>query len=147
MPTPKGFNENALMVLVISNDETPSIIQIPKQISRKELLQFMPLEWISNYENFKKNNTLGVAIEVSFQRTADGIVRTIFKKLEQEEPSRGLPPVFYTMMITSRTAEKKLPIHAIATNGQIIYCDKIGGHFLWDIPRSEMCEPGCTCDT
>ena len=30
LPTPIGFNENALMVLATSNDETPSIIQIPK---------------------------------------------------------------------------------------------------------------------
>ena len=43
LPTPKGFNENALMVLATSNDETPSIIQIPKQISKKELLQLVIL--------------------------------------------------------------------------------------------------------
>ena len=135
------------MVLATSNDETPSIIQIPKQISRKELLQLMPLEWISNYENFKKNNTPAVATEASFQRFADGTVKTIFKKPEQEESSSGLPPVFHTMMITLGTAEKKMPIRAIASNGQIIYSDKIDGHFLWDIPGSRMCEPGYTCDT
>ena len=147
LPTPKGFNENALMVLATSNDETPSIVQIPKQISKKDLMQLMPLEWISNYENFKRNSTPAVSTEASFQRSADGTVRTIFKRPDQEEPSEGNPPVFHTMMITPGAAEKKLPIHAIEPNGQIIFSDKIDGHFLLDIPRSGMCEPGCICHT
>ena len=79
------------MVLATSNDETPSIIQIPKQILKKELLQLMPLEWINNYENFKKNNTPIIATEATFKRSTDGTVKTIFKRPDEEEPSRGNP--------------------------------------------------------
>ena len=145
LPTPRGFNENALMVLTTSNDETSSIIQISKQIPKKELLQLMPLEWISNYENFKKNSTLAVAIEASFKRSDDGTVKTIIKRPDEEQPSGGNPFVFHTMMITLGAAEKKLPIHAIEPNGQIIYSNKIDGHFLWDVPGSGMCEPDYDC--
>ena len=81
----------------------------------------MPLEWVGNYENFKKNSTPTVAIEATFKRTTNGTIRTIFKRLDEEEPSSGNPPVFHTMMITLGAAEKKLPIHAIEPNGQIIY--------------------------
>ena len=50
-------------------------------------------------------------------------------------------------MITLGAAEKKLPIHAIEPNGQIIYSNKIDGHFLWDVPGSGMCEPDCDYDS
>ena len=55
--------------------------------------------------------------------------------------------IFHTMMITLKAVEKRLPIHAIEPNGQIIYSDKINGCFLWDIPRSSMCEQDCDCDS
>ena len=95
----------------------------------------------------RKNSTPTVATEASFQGSADGTIRTIFKRSNQEEPSSGNPPVFHTMMITFGAVEKKLPIYAIELNRQIIYFDKINGHFLWDIPGSGMCEPGYTYDT
>ena len=34
------------------------------------------------------------------------------------------------MTFTFGVAEKRLPIHAIEPNGQVIYLDKINGHFL-----------------
>ena len=103
----------------------------------------MPLEWISNYENFKKNSTPAVATKATFKKATDGTVRTIFKRPDEEESSGGNLPIFHTMMITLGVAEKRLPIHAIEPNGQIIYSNKIDGNFLWDIPRSGMCEPDC----
>ena len=68
-------------------------------------------------------------------------------KGQNKKNSGGNPPIFQTMMITLGAAEKKLSIHAIEPNGQIIFSDKIDGHFLWDIPGSGMCEPGCTSNT
>ena len=80
----KGFNEKVLMVLANSNNETPSIIQIPQQIPKMELLQVMLLEWISNYENFKRNSTLAIATKAAFKRYVDGTIKTIFEKLDDE---------------------------------------------------------------
>ena len=77
----------------------------------------MLFEWISNYENFKKNSTPAVATEATFKRSVDGTVKTIFKKPDEEEPSGGNPPIFHTMIITPGAVEKRLPIHAIEPNG------------------------------
>ncbi|KAH9769371.1 hypothetical protein KPL71_011974 [Citrus sinensis] len=53
LPTPEHHSDT-LMVLAES-DQIPTIIQIPKQIPRHELIKLMPLEWISNYEQFHNN--------------------------------------------------------------------------------------------
>ena len=46
---------DALMILA-DTYTIPTIIQIPKQIQKQELLKLMPLEWISNYEQFHQNS-------------------------------------------------------------------------------------------
>ena len=74
----------------------------------------MPLEWISNYENFKKNSTLAVATGATFRRS---VVKTIFQRADKEEASGRIPPIFLIMMIAFGTTEKRLPIHAIKPNG------------------------------
>ena len=96
------------MVLATLNDETPSIVQIPKQIPKKELLQLMLLEWISNYKNFKKNSTPAIATKATVRRSVNGTIRAIFKRQDKEEPSDGNPPIFHTMMIIPKTVEKRL---------------------------------------
>ncbi|GAY61917.1 hypothetical protein CUMW_213710 [Citrus unshiu] len=53
LPAPE-HNSDALMVLAKS-DQIPTIIQIPRQIPRDELIKLVPLEWISNYEQFHNN--------------------------------------------------------------------------------------------
>ncbi|KAH9680080.1 hypothetical protein KPL71_026410 [Citrus sinensis] len=53
LPTPEHHSDT-LMVLAES-DQIPTIIQIPRQIPRHELIKLMPLEWISNYEQFHNN--------------------------------------------------------------------------------------------
>ncbi|KAH9752190.1 hypothetical protein KPL71_014606 [Citrus sinensis] len=53
LPTPEHHSDT-LMVLAES-DQIPTIIQIPRQIPRHELIKLMSLEWISNYEQFHTN--------------------------------------------------------------------------------------------
>ena len=57
-----------------------------------------------------------MAIEANFKKSDDDTVKTIFKRLDEQEPSGGNPPVFHAMVIILRAVEKKLPIHAIETN-------------------------------
>ena len=52
LPTPHTTSE-ALMILA---DTIPTIIQIPKQIQKQELLKLMPLEWLTNYEHFHQKS-------------------------------------------------------------------------------------------
>ena len=50
LDTPEHHSD-ALMVLAES-DQIPTIITIPRQIPKHELIKLMPLEWISNYKKF-----------------------------------------------------------------------------------------------
>ena len=51
LPTPQTTLD-ALMILVDSSKSIHSIVQIPRQIQKQELLKLMPLEWLSNYKKF-----------------------------------------------------------------------------------------------
>ncbi|KAK9195460.1 hypothetical protein WN943_003581 [Citrus x changshan-huyou] len=53
LPTPYTTSD-ALMMLA-DTDTIPTIIQIPNQIQKQELLKLMPLEWLTNYEHFHQN--------------------------------------------------------------------------------------------
>ena len=48
LPTAQTTSD-ALMIIA-DTDTIPTIIQIPKQIQKQELLKLMPLEWLTNYE-------------------------------------------------------------------------------------------------
>ncbi|KAH9657966.1 hypothetical protein KPL70_023294 [Citrus sinensis] len=41
---------------------------------------------------------------------------------------------------------KPLPIMSFTSQGTPVYPDKIDGHFLWDVPGSGRCDPGCPCN-
>ena len=49
------------------------------------------------------------------------------------------------MIMVVPTAQENIPIHGFASDGYPIYSKKINGHFLWDVPGSHMCDPGCPC--
>ncbi|KAH9801900.1 hypothetical protein KPL71_001197 [Citrus sinensis] len=114
LPTPEHHSDT-LMVLAES-DQIPTIIQIPRQIPRHELIKLMPLEWISNYEQFHNNTAPIQTSESMFERRQDGTVRVTFKS----------PPRFNS-------------------EGYPVYPTKQNGHFLWDAPGSGMCDPTCPC--
>ena len=76
IPTPEHHSD-ALMVLALL-DQIPTIIQIPRQIPRHELIKLMPLEWISNYEKFHTNTSPIQTTESMFKRRFDGTVRMTF---------------------------------------------------------------------
>ncbi|KAH9649381.1 hypothetical protein KPL70_025959 [Citrus sinensis] len=114
LPTPEHHSDT-LMVLAES-DQIPTIIQIPRQIPRHELIKLMPLEWISNYEQFHNNTAPIQTSESMFKRRQDGT-----------------------------TAQEDLPISGFNSEGYPVYPAKHNGHFLWDAPGSGMCDPNCPC--
>ncbi|KAH9716892.1 hypothetical protein KPL71_021626 [Citrus sinensis] len=105
LPTPEHHSDT-LMVLAES-DQIPTIIQIPRQIPRHELIKLMPLEWISNYEQFHTNIAPIQTSESMFERRQDGT-----------------------------TAQEDLPITGFNSEGYPVYPAKHNGHFLWDVPGS-----------
>ncbi|CAK8566540.1 unnamed protein product [Lathyrus sativus] len=45
-----GCSSDSLLVVTNREEDTPFIVQIPRKITREELTQLIPLEWITNYE-------------------------------------------------------------------------------------------------
>ncbi|KAH9680027.1 hypothetical protein KPL71_026381 [Citrus sinensis] len=144
LPTPEHHSDT-LMVLAES-DQIPTIIQIPRKIPRHELIKLMPLEWISNYEQFHNNTTPIQTYESMFERRQDGTVRMTFKpppSAPQEPPRLSFT---YSSMITAiQTAQEDLPITRFNSEGYPVYPAKQNGHFLWDVPGSGMCDSNCPC--
>ncbi|KAH9716919.1 hypothetical protein KPL71_021635 [Citrus sinensis] len=144
LPTPEHHSDT-LMVLAES-DQIPTIIQIPRQIPRHELIKLMPLEWISNYEQFHNNTAPIQTSESMFERRQDGTVRMTFNpppSAPQELPRLSFT---YSSMITAvQTAQEDLPITGFNSEGYLVYPAKHNGHFLWDALGSGMCDPNCPC--
>ncbi|KAL0295146.1 UNVERIFIED_CONTAM: polyprotein [Sesamum radiatum] len=53
---PNQGSRDAPMVLANSGTEIPTIIQIPRQIQRKDLEKLVPTEWITNYESLQQQH-------------------------------------------------------------------------------------------
>ncbi|KAH9668335.1 hypothetical protein KPL70_021376 [Citrus sinensis] len=142
LPTPHTTSD-AVMILA-DTDTIPTIIQIPKQIQKQELLTLMPLEWVTNYEHFHQNSEPVQTTEATFERRQNGQVKLSFQTPNQvsETPRRS-----YTTMVTAIQTgqEKNLPIHGFSSEGYPVYPDKLNGHFLWDVPEAHMCNPDCPC--
>ncbi|KAK3221320.1 hypothetical protein Dsin_008345 [Dipteronia sinensis] len=49
LPIP-GHSGDTIFIKAEREDEVPTIIQIPKQLPRDQLIELMPLSWITNYE-------------------------------------------------------------------------------------------------
>ncbi|KAH9769489.1 hypothetical protein KPL71_012020 [Citrus sinensis] len=144
LPTPYTTSD-ALMILA-DTDTIPTIIQIPKQIPKRELLKLMPLEWLTNYEHFHQNSEPVQTTEATFDRRPNDQVKLSFQTLDTK-PVSDSPQLSYTAMITvvQTGQEKKLPIYGFSSEGYPVYPDKINGHFIWDVLEAHMCNPDCPC--
>ncbi|KAH9752185.1 hypothetical protein KPL71_014601 [Citrus sinensis] len=133
-------------MILADTDTIPTIIQIPKQIQKQELLKLMPLEWLTNYEHFHQNSEPIQTTEATFNRRPNGQVKLSFQTPDTK-PISDSPQLSYTAMITAVQTgqEKKLPIHGFSSEGYPVYPDKINGHFIWDVPEAHMCNPDCPC--
>nr|KYP76023.1 polyprotein [Cajanus cajan] len=116
-------------------EESPSIVQVPRNISREQLKELIPLQWVTNYENLHKHHGKPIQTDqATFKRSVDGTVRTIF-----QQPENASGPIFQTMMLEPFVKEKRIPIFAVHADGREIYTDRINGHFIWDV-APEMCD-------
>ena len=129
--------------MILADTDT---IQIPKQIQKQELLQLMPLEWLSNYEQFHQNSELIQTYEAIFERRSDGQVKMSFQTPGQSSDPEA-PQLSYTAMIkaVNMGQEENLPLYGFSSEGYPVYPDKVNGHFLWDVLEAHMCNPDCPC--
>ncbi|KAH9769402.1 hypothetical protein KPL71_011984 [Citrus sinensis] len=131
-----------VQIQIQESAQIPTIIQIPRQIPRHELIKLMPLEWISNYEQFHNNTAPIQTSESMFDRRQDGTVRMTFKPPPSapQEPPR-LSFTCSSMITAVQTAQEDLPITGFNSEGYPVYPAKHNGHFLWDAPGSGMYPP------
>ncbi|KAH9705786.1 hypothetical protein KPL70_012003 [Citrus sinensis] len=61
-----------------------------------------------------------------------------------QEPPR-LSFTYSSMITVVQTAQEDLPISRFNYEGYPVYPAKQHGHFLWDAPGSDMCDPNCPC--
>ncbi|KAL0286391.1 UNVERIFIED_CONTAM: polyprotein [Sesamum radiatum] len=101
---PNQGSRDAPMVLANSGTEIPTIIQIPRQIQRKDLEKLVPTEWITNYESLQQQHETVKSTDFRFKRLPDGRVKTIFKTQPDGEPSN---PEFQ-LMITPIQCQRRL---------------------------------------
>jgi len=142
MPT---SHDSALFILANNQEETPSIVQIPRNISRKELQELIPLQWVTGYEKLKENTKPLSTSQATFRRSIDGLVTTTFKKPDEASSSNSLE-VFHSLMIKPKVKEdSRMPIFAIKADRSVTYLDKVNGHFIWDTAL-EMCDSDCSCN-
>ncbi|KAI5429496.1 hypothetical protein KIW84_034183 [Lathyrus oleraceus] len=137
-----GCSSDSLLVVTNREEDIPSIVQIPRRITREELTQLIPFEWITNYERLHVDIRPIQSQEATFRRSIDKRVKTIFKK--PDEGSTSISPIFQTMMIQPVLKEDWCPVHAVTAEGKPIYIDKIDGHFIWDVDPTR-CDPDCDC--
>ena len=133
-------------MIIAESNEIPTIIEIPRQIPRQELIKLMPLEWLSNYEQFHQNSEPIHTSESQFQKNHDGTIRLTFKPplSSSLEPPR-LSFTYSSMITYVHTEQENLPISAFTAQGSPIYLAKLNGHFFWDVPASGKCDAGCPC--
>ncbi|KAI5411214.1 hypothetical protein KIW84_056373 [Lathyrus oleraceus] len=137
-----GCSSDSLLVVTNREEDIPSIVQIPRRITREELTQLIPLEWITNYERLHVDRRPIQSQEATFRRSIDKTVKMIFKK--PDEGSTSLSPIFQTMMIQPVLKEDWCHVPAVTTEGKPIYTDKIDGHFIWDVDPTR-CDPDYDC--
>ncbi|KAK4383739.1 polyprotein [Sesamum angolense] len=140
---PNQGSRDALMVHANSGMKIPTIIQIPRQIQRKDLEKLVPTEWITNYEPLQQQHESVKATDFRYKRLPDGRVKTIFTTQPDGEPSN---PEFQLMITPIPVPEEIItPIASFGADGHHIYTDQINGHFIWDVNPS-MCDPECSCE-
>ena len=106
----------------------------------------MPLEWLSNYEQFHQNSKPIHTSESLFQKNPDGTVRLTFKPPPSSSSEPPRLSFTYSSMITSvHTEQENLLISTFTAQGSPIYLAKLNGHFLWDVPAFGNYDAGCPC--
>ncbi|WVZ22193.1 hypothetical protein V8G54_000737 [Vigna mungo] len=87
------------------HEESPSTVQITRNITRQQLEELIPLQWVTNYEKLHENKKPLHTSEATFRRSVDGTVKTIFK-----QRSTSSSQIFQSMMIRPVIKERKILI-------------------------------------
>jgi len=134
--------DGALFVLANNQEDTPSIVQIPRNISQQELQKLVSMQWVTNYEKLHMNQKPMKLTEATFRKSTDGTVKTIFKAPEDTPSSSS--SIFQSLMISPVTKERKIPLAGVFLDGRPLFTDKVNRHFIWDV-NPDLCDSDCDC--
>ncbi|XP_056854125.1 uncharacterized protein LOC130503525 [Raphanus sativus] len=74
-------SDEALYLEVTSASQAPNSIQIPRQISREELIRRLPESWVTSYEKLHQATQSPIqSLDVSFHSRKDGTTEIKFEK-------------------------------------------------------------------
>ncbi|KAK2658333.1 hypothetical protein Ddye_004866 [Dipteronia dyeriana] len=84
LPIPSHTGDT-IFITVEREYEIPTIIQIPKQLSREKLKEVIPLEWITNYEKAFQNTTPVISSDTKYVKQRDGSIKTVYESITESE--------------------------------------------------------------
>ncbi|ESQ46587.1 hypothetical protein EUTSA_v100007052mg, partial [Eutrema salsugineum] len=139
-------SDEAVYLEVTLASQSPNSIQIPRQISREELLRRLPESWITSYEKLHQAVQTPIqSSEVSFHSRNDGTTEIKFKKPRSSSFRKQLFTQFAIQIDESEfyspaKEQNPKPI-SFGQNGSVLYPFKDeDGHQYFDICSCSACE-------
>ena len=127
------------LLLTVDSQNTPHCINIPRQISRDDLIKLLPDSWVTSYESLNKKETPVVSTESTMHDNSDGTTTIRFKS----PATPSAPPLSFRQtqfMITpvrptTTVREPGLSIHSFQQSGAPVYhqYDPVTGHTPFDL--------------
>ncbi|CAH8278548.1 unnamed protein product [Arabidopsis lyrata] len=137
-------SDEALYLEVTSASQAPNSIQIPRQISREELLRKLPESWVTSYEKIHQASQAPIqSSDVSFHSRSDGTTEIKFEK-----PSSSFQKKLFTQFTIQieeqefydPVKKKDLQPIAFGQNGTVVYPFKDeNGHCYFDVCSCTAC--------
>ncbi|KAG2313997.1 hypothetical protein Bca52824_017119 [Brassica carinata] len=139
-------SDEALYLEVTSASHTPNSIQIPRQISREELIRRLPESWVTSYEKLHQATQSPVqSSEVSFHSRKDGTTEIKFEKPRSSSFRKQLFTQFAIQVdeqdFYGPAKKQDIPKPCqFGKNGEIIYpfIDE-NGHCRFDVCNCTAC--------
>ncbi|KAG7543374.1 Zinc finger CCHC-type superfamily [Arabidopsis thaliana x Arabidopsis arenosa] len=137
-------SDEALYLEVTSTSQAPNSIQIPRQISREELLKKLPESWVTSYEKIHQASQAPIqSTEVSFHSRSDGTTEIKFEKPRSSFQKKLFTQ--FTIQIEEQDLydpikKKDLQPIAFGQDGTVVYPFKDeNGHCYFDVYSCTAC--------
>nr|QJS95220.1 polyprotein [Petunia vein clearing virus] len=140
--------EEALFLKIDAGNGATQCTQVPRQLSKEDLIKILPDSWVTNYEKLKEPEEPLRSTEVSMSKRHDKSVAISFdhshyKKLRNTHHFMGMISDDVIVLDDPETFSKTLPslmqthdwIHHFQLDGRAVswYKDPFDGHCPWDI--------------
>ncbi|KAG7547611.1 Viral movement protein [Arabidopsis suecica] len=143
-PMQEETSDEALYLEVTSASQAPNSIQIPRQISREELLKKLPESWVTSYEKIHQASQAPIqSSEVSFHSRSDGTTEIKFEKPRSSFQKKLFTQ--FTIQIEEQDLydpikKKDLQPIAFGQDGTVVYPFKDeNGHCYFDVCSCTAC--------